>query len=406
MDYDFNFFKFSKGQIAKNPPIWRDEARLMVFHKDTGEIEHREHFKDILDYFGKGDLFVLNNTKVIPAVLTALSRLPIQVILLREIDPAKRIWDVLLNVAQGKDREVYTNCTLLFGKNPPLAAKVLGRSPQSISNLTVQFQFNGTDEAFKQTLFGLGVPFIPPWVKASVTPEDTENYQTIFAAHEGAVSAPAAGLHFSRQLLNRMILKDIEKAFITLHLGIGHFYSLPAGTGCNDVEGPGVQKKRSQGQWYDDDIQPDIAADSEQSPGSDVKSLFWSWDSHEKWQWQDAERLTVKQKAADSINTAKQTGKKIVAIGVSVMRGLETAATFNNRVRTFDGTTGLFIRPSFPDYQFRIPDAIVSNFHVPNSPSLMCVSAFGGYKSVRYAYEIALKEGYRFGPYGDALLIL
>ena len=199
----------------------------------------------------------------------------------------------------------------------------------------------------------LGETPVPAWVKPKVTPEDAENFQTIFAAHEGAVSAPAAGLHFSRELFNRMILKDIEKTFITVHMGIGHFRRV-------DVED--LSKHRM-----------------------------------------DSERLIINEKAAADINKAKRSGKKVVAVGVTVMRGLETYVTTTHEVNVFDGWTNKFI---FPPYQYTVPDAAVSNFHLPQSTMLMCVAAFGGYDKVMHAYEVALQEGYRFGPYGDALLIL
>jgi S-adenosylmethionine:tRNA ribosyltransferase-isomerase len=218
---------------------------------------------------------------------------------------------------------------------------------------TLRFLFDGPYEDFKETLFSLGEPYVPEWVKEKTTPEDVENYQTIFAAHEGAVSAPAAGLHFSRELFNRMILKDIEKTFITVHMGIGHFRTV-------DVED--LSKHRM-----------------------------------------DSERLIITEEAAAVINKAKRSGKKVVAVGATVMRGLETYVTTTHEVNAFDGWTNKFI---FPPYDYSVPDAIVSNFHLPQSTMLMSVAAFGGYKGVMAAYEEALKEGYRFGPYGDALLIV
>ena len=248
-------------------------------------------------------------------------------------------------------RKIRIGNKLYFGEDESLVAEVIDNTTSR--GRTLRFLFDGTYEDFKETLFGLGEPYVPEWVKEKTTPEDVENYQTIFAANEGAVSAPAAGLHFSRELFNRMILKDIEKTFITVHMGIGHFRTV-------DVED--LSKHRM-----------------------------------------DSERLIISPEAAAAINKAKRGGKKVVAIGATVMRGLETYVTTTHEVNAYDGWTNKFI---FPPYQYSVPDAIVSNFHLPQSTMLMSVAAFGGYKGVMAAYEEALKEGYRFGPYGDALLIV
>ena len=344
----FNF-ELPQDRIAQQPTRWRDEARLMVLHKDSGEIEHRL-FKDIIDYFGKGDIFVLNDTKVFPARLYGKKEktgADIMVLLLRELNREQRLWDVIVDPA----RKIRIGNKLYFGEDESLVAEVIDNTTSR--GRTLRFLFDGSYEDFKEALFGLGEPYVPEWVKEKTTPEDVENYQTIFAAHEGAVSAPAAGLHFSRELFNRMILKDIDKTFITVHMGIGHFRTV-------DVED--LSKHRM-----------------------------------------DSERLIIGEEAAAAINKAKRTGKKVVAVGVTVMRGLETYVTTTHEVNVFDGWTNKFI---FPPYQYSVPDAIVSNFHLPQSTMLMSVAAFGGYKGVMAAYEEALKEGYRFGPYGDALLIV
>ncbi len=344
----FNF-ELPQDRIAQQPTRWRDEARLMVLHKDSGEIEHRL-FKDIIDYFGKGDIFVLNDTKVFPARLYGKKEktgADIMVLLLRELNREQRLWDVIVDPA----RKIRIGNKLYFGEDESLVAEVIDNTTSR--GRTLRFLFDGSYEDFKEALFGLGEPYVPEWVKEKTTPEDVENYQTIFAAHEGAVSAPAAGLHFSRELFNRMILKDIDKTFITVHMGIGHFRTV-------DVED--LSKHRM-----------------------------------------DSERLIISEEAAAAINKAKRAGKKVVAIGATVMRGLETYVTTTHEVNAFDGWTNKFI---FPPYQYSVPDAIVSNFHLPQSTMLMSVAAFGGYKGVMAAYEEALKEGYRFGPYGDALLIV
>ncbi len=342
-------FELPQDRIAKEPVKWRDEARMMVLHKDTGEIEHRL-FKDIVDYFGKGDTFVLNDTKVFPARLYGKKEktgADIMVFLLRELNREQRLWDVIV----GPARKIRIGNTLYFGDAESLVAEVIDNTTSR--GRTLRFLYDGPYEDFKEALFSLGETPVPAWVKDKVTPEDAENFQTIFAANEGAVSAPAAGLHFSRELFNRMILKDIEKTFITVHMGIGHFRRV-------DVED--LSKHRM-----------------------------------------DSERLIINEKAAADINKAKRSGKKVVAVGVTVMRGLETYVTTTHEVNVFDGWTNKFI---FPPYQFSVPDAAISNFHQPQSTMLMCVAAFGGYQNVMNAYKVALEEGYRFGPYGDALLIL
>ncbi len=342
-------FNLPKSKVASEPPRWRDECRMMVLDRKTGEIDHKL-FKNIIDYFGKGDTFVLNDTKVFPARLYGKKEktgADIEVFLLRELNREQRLWDVIVDPA----RKIRIGNKLYFGEDGSLVAEVIDNTTSR--GRTLRFLYDGSYEDFKDTLFGLGETPVPKWVKENVTPEDAENFQTIFAVHEGAVSAPAAGLHFSRELFNRMILKDINKAFITLHMGIGHFRSV-------DVEDLSKHKM-------------------------------------------DSERLIITEDAADLINRTKRERHKVLAVGVTVMRGLETYVTTNDEVNAYDGWTNKFI---FPPYRFAVPDAIVSNFHLPCSTMLMSVAAFGGYENVMKAYDTALKEDYRFGPYGDALLII
>lgn len=342
-------FNLPKERVASEPPRWRDEAKLMVLHKDTGEIEHRL-FKDIIDYFDKGDTFVLNDTKVFPASLSGKKEktaADIQVFLLRELNQEQRLWDVIVDPA----RKIRIGNKLYFGEDDSLVAEVIDNTTSR--GRTLRFLYDGDYEEFKSTLFSLGKTPVPQWVKEEVTPEDAENFQTIFAKNEGAVSAPAAGLHFSRELFNRMILKDIDKTFMTVHMGIGHFRQV-------DVEDLSKHKM-------------------------------------------DSERLIITPETAKKINETKRAGHKILAVGVTVIRGLETYVTTNDEVNPFDGWTNKFI---FPPYRFAIPDAIVSNFHRPCSTMLMTVAAFGGYEKVMNAYKVALENEYNFGPYGDALLII
>ena len=342
-------FSLPKEKIAQEPPRWRDECKLMVLHKNTGEIEHKL-FKNIIDYFGKGDTFVLNDTKVFPARLYGnkeKTKAEIEVFLLRELNREQRLWDVIVDPA----RKIRIGNKLYFGEDESLVAEVIDNTTSR--GRTLRFLFDGSYEEFKDTLYSLGETPLPTFVREKTTPEDAENYQTIFAKNEGAVAAPAAGLHFSRELFNRMILKDINKTFITLHMGIGHFRSV-------DVEDLSKHKM-------------------------------------------DSERVIISEETADIINKTKRAKNKVLAVGVTVMRALETYVTSYDEVNPFDGWTNKFI---FPPYRFAIPDAIVSNFHLPGSTMLMSVAAFGEYENVMKAYETALKEDYKFGPYGDALLIV
>ena len=342
-------FPLTREQVASEPTRWRDECRLMVLNRKTGEIEHRM-FKDIIDYFGAGDTFVLNDTKVFPAMLKGNKEktgADIEVFLLRELNREQRLWDVIVDPA----RKIRIGNKLYFGEDDSLVAEVIDNTTSR--GRTLRFLFDGEYEDFKKTLYSLGKTPVPKWVKDEVTTQDGEDYQTIFADKEGAVACPAAGAHFSRELFNRMILKDINKTFITGHMGIGHFRKV-------DVEDLSKHKM-------------------------------------------DSERLIIGEEAAQAINSTKRQGHKVLAVGVTVMRGLETYVTTEGEVNAYDGWTNKFI---FPPYKFSVPDAIVSNFHLPLSTMLMSVAAFGGYDKVMKAYQVAIDEGYRFGPYGDALLII
>ena len=344
----FNF-DLPQERIAKEPTRWRDECKLMVLHKDSGEIEHRI-FKDILDYFHKGDRFVFNDTKVFPAKLFGKKEktgADIMVFLLRELKKEQRLWDVIVEPA----RKIRIGNKLYFGEDESMVAEVIDNTTSR--GRTLRFLFDGPYEEFKQSLFALGRTPVPEWVKEETDESDAENFQTIYASKEGAVSAPAAGLHFSRELLNRMILNDVEKSFITVHMGIGHFRSV-------DVED--LSKHRV-----------------------------------------DSEHMIISQQASDEINGTKRAGGKICAVGVTVLRALETYVTTNSEIRPNDTWTNKFI---FPPYEFSIADAFVSNFHLPGSTMLMMEAAFGGFDKVMHAYEVALEQDYRFGPYGDALLIV
>lgn len=344
----FNF-PLTQDDIAQYPTIHRDESRLMVLHKKTGKIEHKI-FKDIIQYMDPHDMVIFNNTKVFPARLYGNKEktgAEIEVFLLRELNKEQRLWDVLVDPA----RKIRIGNKLYFGENDALVAEVIDNTTSR--GRTLRFLYDGPYDSFKATLFRLGEMPLPKWIRKKVEPIDTERYQTLFAKVEGAVAAPAAGLHFSRELLKRMEIKDVETTEITLHMGLGYFRAV-------DVEDLSKHKM-------------------------------------------DSEPVFISGESARKINAAKARGNKVFATGITVLRAIETPVTTRHELTAFEGWTNKFI---FPPYEFSIPDALITNFQMPLSTMLMFVAAFGGYEYVMQAYKLALKEGYRFGAYGDAMLIM
>ena len=342
-------YEFKEELIAKYPTINRDDARLMVLHRSTGEIEHRT-FKDIIEYFDEKDMFVFNDTKVFPARLQGCKEktgADIEIFLLRELNRELRLWDVLVDPA----RKIRIGNKLFFGDDELMGAEVIDNTTSR--GRTLRFLFDGSYEEFKEALYRLGETPLPRWVRETVEEEDAERYQTIFASKEGAVAAPTAGMHFSKHLLKRMEIKGIDSAFITLHAGLGNFRMV-------DVEDLSKHKM-------------------------------------------DSEQFFVSEEAASQVNNAKREGRKVVAIGTTVMRTMETTVSTGGMIKASEGWTNKFI---FCPYDFTVADAMVSNFHLPYSTQLMMVAAFGGYDLTMEAYKIAKEEGYRFGTYGDAMLIL
>ena len=342
-------YDFSPEMLAKYPADNRDESRLMVINRAKGTIEHRI-FKDIIEYFDEKDLFVFNDTKVFPARLYGNKEktgAEIEIFLLRELNRELRLWDVLVDPA----RKIRIGNKLYFGDDDLLVAEVIDNTTSR--GRTLRFLFDGSYEEFKQTLFALGETPLPKWVREKVEPEDAERYQTIFAEKEGAVAAPTAGMHFSKHLMKRMEIKGIDKTFVTLHVGLGNFRTV-------DVEDLSKHKM-------------------------------------------DSEQFFVEEAAAEAVNAAKRQEHKVVAIGTTVMRTIETAVSTNGMIKPMEGWTNKFI---FAPYEFTVADAMVTNLHLPYSTQLMMVAAFGGYETVMNAYKVAKEEGYRFGTYGDAMLIL
>jgi S-adenosylmethionine:tRNA ribosyltransferase-isomerase len=344
-------FKFNMPSelIAMYPSGNRDESRLMVVDRKTGEIENKV-FKDIINYFGDKDVMVFNDTKVFPARLYGNKEktgAEIEVFLLRELNREQRLWDVLVDPA----RKIRIGNKLYFGENDVLVAEVIDNTTSR--GRTLRFLYDGDYEDFKTTLYNLGETPLPKFIKRKVEPEDKDRYQTIFAANEGAVAAPTAGLHFSRELMKRLEIKGIDFAFITLHVGLGNFRTV------------------------------------------DVEDLT----KHKM----DSERIIISPDTTDIVNAAIQRKNNVCAVGTTVLRTLETSVSTDGFLKDYDGWTNKFI---FPPYEFSVPGSMVSNFHLPLSTLLMTVSAFTGFDLLMKAYKVAIKEKYRFGTYGDAMLIL
>ena len=342
-------FNLKDEQIAQYPAKYRDESRLMVVNKKTGEIEHRM-FKDILEYFDEDDVFVFNNTKVFPARLYGNKEKTgarIEVFLLRELNEEFKLWDVLVDPA----RKIRIGNKLYFGEDDSMAAEVIDNTTSR--GRTLRFLYDGPHDEFKEALYKLGEAPLPLTINRPVEEDDMERFQTIYAKHEGAVTAPTAGLHFSRELMKRMEIKGINFAFVTMHAGLGNFREI------------------------------------------DVEDLT----KHKI----DSEQMFVEKDACETVNKAVDGNKRICAVGTTTMRVLESACATDGYLKEFEGWTNKFI---FPPYDFTIPSAMVTNFHMPESTLLMLVAAFGGYEQIMNAYDVALKEGYRFGPYGDAMLML
>lgn len=335
--------------ISLHPSKNRDESRLLVLNRQTGDIEHKI-FKDVIDYFNDKDVMVFNNTKVFPARLYGNKEktgAQIEVFLLRELNRELRLWDVLVDPA----RKIRIGNKLYFGDDDLLVAEVIDNTTSR--GRTLRFLFDGTYDEFKDTLFKLGETPLPKIINRPVEEDDAARYQTVFAKHEGAVAAPTAGLHFSRELLKRLEIKGVDFAEITLHVGLGNFRSV------------------------------------------DVEDLT----KHKM----DSEQIWIKDEAVNIVNSAKEEKHRVCAVGTTVMRTLETSVSTNGMLKPFEGWTNKFI---FPPYDFSVADSMISNFHLPLSTLLMMVSAFAGYDNLMNAYREAIKEKYHFGAYGDAMLII
>lgn len=366
-------FKLPKEQIALYPSSFkydengeivykdkdyleatRDECRLMVLHARTNRIEHRI-FREIIDYFDDGDLFILNDTKVFPAQMHGnkeKTNANIDIFLLRELNPGLRLWDVLVDPA----RKIRVGNKLYFGVDNSLIAEVIDNT--TARGRTVRFLYNGEPEDFKHNLFALGETPLPKHIARRPEPGDAARFQTIFARKEGAVVAPAASCNFTRELLKRMEIKGIDYSFITLYSSVKMFREI-------DVEDLSKHKM-------------------------------------------DSEEMEVSEETCNKFNFVNNPADKnehhrILAVGVTTLRAIETASTNNGMIKPYTGWTNKFI---FPPYDFTTANCLVSNLQLPLSTMYMTQCAFGGYDIVKAAYAEAVKCGYRFGFYGDAILIL
>mgnify|MGYP004442982955 CR=1 FL=1 len=342
--------KIPEELFAKYPAHNRDESRLLVLHAKSGILQHHTHFKEILEYFDEKDVFVFNDTQVFPARMYGNKEKTgarIEVFLLRELNPDMRLWDVLVDPA----RKIRIGNKLYFGPDDSMVAEVIDNTTSR--GRTLRFLYDGSHEEFKHQLYALGEAPLPDMVRRPSEPEDLERFQTIYARKEGAVTAPCSGLHFSRELMKRMEIKGIEFAFVTMHCGLGNF---------RDIDVEDLSKHKI-----------------------------------------DSEEINVDAQACAIVNEALDNGRKVCGVGVSVQRTLEAAMSADGHLKEFAGWTNKFI---FPPYDFKTANSMLVNFYPSQSTMLMLTCAFGGYDQVMRAYREAVKEGYRFGTYGDALLIL
>lgn len=342
-------FELPEELLAKYPAEHRDESRLMVLNRADQTIEHKT-FKDVINYFDEGDVLMLNNTKVFPARMFGNKEKTgarIEVFLLRELNAENRLWDVLVDPA----RKIRIGNKLFFGEDDSLVAEVIDNTTSR--GRTLRFLFDGSYEAFREKLLELGETPLPRSVNRDVEELDTERYQTIFAKNEGAVAAPTAGLHFSKHLLKRLEIKGVDFAEMTLHVGLGTF---------SPVEVEDLSKHKM-----------------------------------------DSEQIEIPANSANKINKAKIEKRRICAVGTTVMRTVESSVSSNSELNAYTGWTNKFI---FPPYDFSIANTMITNFHPPKSTLMMQAAAFAGYDFLMEAYKTAVKEGYKFSTYGDAMLII
>ena len=344
-------FKFDLplNLIAQNPTKKREDARMMVVHRKTGQMESK-NFRDILDYFDDKDVFVVNNTKVFPARMYGRKEktgAKIEVFLLRVLNKPNRLWDVIVDPA----RKIRVGNKLYFGDHDELVAEVIDNTTSR--GRTIRFLWDDSEEAFKKQLEALGETPLPKYIKRKPDDDDRERYQTVYAKHEGAVAAPTAGLHFSKELIKRCEIKGIRFAELTLHTGLGTF---------RPIEVEDLSKHKM-----------------------------------------DAEYYNIDDFACRIVNKAKEKNRRICSIGTTTMRAMETSFTAQKLLKPSEGWTNTFIHPP---YDFNVADALVTNFHLPKTSLLIMACAFAGYDLMMEAYKKAIKDKYRVFSYGDSMLVL
>ncbi|MDP5106083.1 MAG: tRNA preQ1(34) S-adenosylmethionine ribosyltransferase-isomerase QueA [Polaribacter sp.] len=342
-------FELPEELYAVYPAEHRDESRLMVLNRKEQTIEHKT-FKDVIHYFDEGDVMMLNNTKVFPARMYGNKEKTgarIEVFLLRELNAENRLWDVLVDPA----RKIRIGNKLFFGDDDSLVAEVIDNTTSR--GRTLRFLYDGSYEAFREKLLELGETPLPKSLNRDVEALDDERYQTIYAKHEGAVAAPTAGLHFSKHLLKRLEIKGVDFAEMTLHVGLGTF---------SPVEVEDLSKHKV-----------------------------------------DSEQIVIPAASATKINKAKLEKRRICAVGTTVMRTVESSVSSKQELNAYEGWTNKFV---FPPYDFSIANSMITNFHPPKSTLMMMAAAFAGYDFLMEAYDVAIKEGYKFSTYGDAMLII
>ena len=377
-------FKLPESQVAMEPVFRafnnpdgtvekvysRDNCRLMVVHRKSQTIDMYKKdaegngltdaqgnpqymtFRDVVNYFDEGDVFIFNDTRVFPARLYGTKEktdAKIAVFLLRELNEELRLWDVLVEPA----RKIRIGNKLFFENDGPMVAEVIDNTTSR--GRTLRFLYDCPHDVFKSQLFALGEAPLPRYIvdHRPADADDMENFQTIYAKNEGAVTAPSTGLHFSRELMKIMEIRGIESAFLTVHCGLGNF---------DPIEVEDLTKHKM-----------------------------------------NSEQMHVGADTCKTVNRAKQGGHRVCAVGVSTVRATETAVGTDGMLKEYEGWTNKFI---FPPYDFSMANCMISNFYHPESVMLMTTAAFGGYDVVMEAYNLAVRNGYRFGCYGDALLIV
>ena len=371
-------FKFPEELIALEPPhrafenedgtvekvYHRDECRLMVIHRKSQVIDLFQKdaegndtdqpltFRNMVDYFDEGDVLVLNDTKVFPARLFGTKEktdAKIEVFLLRELNPELRLWDVLVEPA----RKIRIGNKLFFDEDGPMVAEVIDNTTSR--GRTLRFLYDCPHDEFKEELFALGSAPLPRYIvdHRPATADDMENFQTIYAKNEGAVTAPASGLHFSRELLKRLEIRGVDFSYITVHCGLGCF---------DPIEVEDLTKHKM-----------------------------------------SSEQMMINGEACRIVNDAKSAGHHVCAVGISTLRATESAVGTDGLLKEYSGWTNKLI---FPPYDFGLADRMITNFYHPESTMVMATAAFGGYDLIMEAYQVAIDNGFRFGCYGDALMIL